>query len=370
MLSINDEREELRQSVRQFLANKSPVSEVRRLMGTPTGYDPGVWAQLTGQLDLAGLIVPEQYGGGGFGYGELVVVLEEMGRALTCAPYFSTVALAANSILMAGDERAKNELLPGIASGAVIATLAVAEEDGNWDIRHPRVEARRSGDGYVLNGQKMYVIDGHIADLIVVVAQIDDGIAFFAVQGDANGLDRESQPTLDATRKQARLTFRDTPARLIGNPQIAGQALQDTLDLAAIALAAEMVGGAERCLEMSVDYAKMRIQFGRPIGSFQAIKHKCADMLLQIESARSAAYYAAEAVTAASDERPALASLAKAYCSEAYYRAAADNIQIHGGIGFTWEHDAHLYFKRAASSKLLLGDSDYHRELLAQRIGI
>src|SRR5262249_48326843 len=247
---------------------------------------------------------------------------------------------------------------------------AVAEQDGNWDIRHPQVEARRSGDDYVLNGQKMYVIDGHIADLIIVVAQTDDGIAFFAAQGDADGLERDLLPTLDATRKQTRLTLRDTPARLIGSQQIARQALADTLDLAAIALAAEMVGGAERCLEMSVDYAKVRIQFGRPIGSFQAIKHKCADMLLQVESAKSAAYYSAWAAAEDNDELPVVASLAKAYCSDAYFHAAAENIQIHGGIGFTWEHNAHLYFKRAKSSEIVLGDATYHRELLAQRNGI
>ena len=368
--SISDEQEELRRSVRQFLADKSPANEVRRLMDTPTGYDPAVWEQLAGQLGLTGLIVPEEYGGSGFGYGELVVVLEEMGRTLVCAPYFSTVALGTNAILAAGDEQARKDLLPGIASGAVIATLAVAEEDGSWDSRDLRLEARRSGDGYVLTGQKMYVIDGHIADLIIVVAQLDGGIAFFAVSGDAHGLDRELLPTLDMTRKQARLAFNGTPARLIGSPERAEQALATTLDLAVIALAAEMVGGAQRCLDMSVDYAKTRVQFGRPIGSFQAIKHKCADMLLEVESARSAAYYAAWAAAAGSDECPAVASLAKAFCSEAYFHAAAENIQIHGGIGFTWEHDAHLYFKRAKSCELLLGDSDYHRELLAQRIGI
>jgi len=368
--SISDEQEELRRSVRQFLAGKSPASEVRRLMETPTGYDPAVWEQMAGQLGLTGLIVPAEYGGSGFGYGELVVVLEEMGRALLCAPYFSTVALGTNAILAAGDEEARKDLLPGIASGTVIATLAVAEEDGSWDSRALRLEARRSGDGYMLTGQKMYVIDGHIADLIIVVAQLDGGIAFFAVPGHADGLDRELLPTLDMTRKQARLAFNDTPARLIGSPNWAEQALADTLDLAVIALAAEMVGGAQRCLDMSVDYAKTRVQFGRPIGSFQAIKHKCADMLLEVESARSAAYYAAWAAAAGSDERPAVASLAKAFCSEAYFHAAAENIQIHGGIGFTWEHDAHLYFKRAKSCELLFGDADHHRELLAQRIGI
>jgi alkylation response protein AidB-like acyl-CoA dehydrogenase len=195
-------------------------------------------------------------------------------------------------------------------------------------------------------------------------------VSLFAVEGDASGLTRTPLSTMDQTRKQARLEFSGTPARLIGGEGAAAGALARTLDLAAVALAAEQVGGAQRCLDMSVEYAKTRIQFGRPIGSFQAIKHKCADMLLEVESAKSAAYYAGWAAAEDSDELPVVASLAKSYCSEAYFHAAAENIQIHGGIGFTWEHDAHLYFKRAKSSELLLGDPSYHRELLAQRIGI
>ncbi len=195
-------------------------------------------------------------------------------------------------------------------------------------------------------------------------------MSLFAVEADAAGLTRTPLATMDQTRKQARLEFSATPARLVGEDGGAGPALSRTLDLAAVALAAEQVGGAQRCLDMAVDYAKTRIQFGRPIGSFQAIKHKCADMLLEVESAKSAAYYAGWAAAEDSEELPVVASLAKSYCSEAYFHAAAENIQIHGGIGFTWEHDAHLYFKRAKSSELLLGDPSYHRELLAQRIGI
>ncbi len=216
----------------------------------------------------------------------------------------------------------------------------------------------------------MFVIDGHVANLIVVAARTPKGVSLFAVQGDAAGLTRTPLPTMDQTRKQARLEFSGTPAVLIGADGGAEAGLAKTLDLAAVALAAEQVGGAQRVLDASVDYAKTRIQFGRPIGSFQAIKHKCADMLLEVESAKSAAYYAAWAAAEDSDELPVVASLAKSYCSEAYFHSAAENIQIHGGIGFTWEHPAHLYFKRAKSSELFLGDPSYHRELLAQRIGI
>ncbi len=369
-LAFSDEQEQLRDAVRRFLADKSPMSEVRRLMNSADGYDTDVWALMAGQLGLLGLTIPEQYGGTGSGPVELTVVLEEMGASLLCAPYFATVVLAANAIMLAGDAEARKELLPHIASGEVIATLALAEDDGQWDLGGVRLQARRVPEGYVLTGHKNYVLDGYAADLIVVVAWTEDRVGFFAVAGGAGGLQRTRLPTLDMTRPQARLEFDETPARLIGDPRLAESALARTLDLAAIALAAEMVGGAQRCLDMSVSYAKTRHQFDRPIGSFQAIKHKCADMLIGIETARTAAYYAGWAAAADSDELPAVASLAKAHCSEAFFHAASENIQIHGGIGFTWEHDAHLYFKRAASSELLLGDPAYHREQLVARIGI
>jgi alkylation response protein AidB-like acyl-CoA dehydrogenase len=301
---------------------------------------------------------------------ELIVVLEEMGRSLLCAPYFATIALAANAILTSGDDAAKKELLPGIATGDTIATLAFTEDNGRWDEGGIATAATRAGDGWTLDGHKMFVLDGNVANLLVVAARTPAGLSLFAVEGDAPGLTRTPLATMDQTRKQARLELAGVPGRLIGADGGASAGLSRTLDLAAVALAAEQVGGAQRCLDMSVEYAKERVQFGRPIGSFQAIKHKCADMLLEVESAKSAAYYAGWAAAESSDELPVVASLAKAYCSDAYFHAAAENIQIHGGIGFTWEHDAHLYFKRAKSSELMLGDPSYHRELLAQRIGI
>jgi len=368
--AFSDEQEELRAAVRRFLAEKSPESEVRRLMDTTEGYDPAVWSQMADQLGLQSLTIPEEFGGSGFTYVELLVVLEEMGAALLCAPFFSSVALAANALLTSGDDEAKKSYLPGIASGETIATLAITEDNGKWDFSGIELAATKKGDGWELNGHKMFVIDGHVANLIVVAARTAAGVSLFAVPGDAPGLTRTPLPTMDQTRKQARLEFSSTPATLIGADGGAEPGLSKTLDLAAVALAAEQVGGAQHVLDASVEYAKTRIQFGRPIGSFQAIKHKCADMLLEVESAKSAAYYAAWAAAEDSDELPVVASLAKSYCSEAYFHAAAENIQIHGGIGFTWEHPAHLYFKRAKSSELLLGDPSYHRELLAQRIGI
>jgi alkylation response protein AidB-like acyl-CoA dehydrogenase len=373
--AFSEEQDQLRDAVRRFLEAKSPSSEVRRLMETTEGYDPAVWNQMANELGLQSIHIPEEFGGQGFTFVELAIVLEEMGRVLLCAPYFSSVVLAADAIMNAGTKEQQGELLPGIASGETIATLAFTEPNGKWDANGIEMVATGSGDSYTLNGTKMFVIDGHTANLVVVAARTEgssgeDGISFFAVEGDAGGLTRTALSTMDQTRKQARLEFENVSARPIGEPGAAWPALSKTLDQAAVGLANEMVGGAQKVLEMSVEYAKVRVQFGRPIGSFQAIKHKCADMLLEVESGKSAAYYAAWAAAEDNEELPVAASLAKAYCSDAYFHSAAENIQIHGGIGFTWEHDAHLYFKRAKSSEILLGDATYHRELLAQRIGI
>ena len=368
--AFSDEQEELRKVVRQFLENKSPETAVREQMDTEQGYDAAVWSQMAEQLGLQGLAIPEEYGGSGYGFIELVVIFEEMGRSLLCAPYFATVALAATTLLQSGDDAAKKAHLPGIASGETIATLAFTEANGKWDESGITATAAKDGDAWTITGEKMFVLDGHVANLILVAAKTDAGTSLFAVEGDASGVTREALPTMDQTRKQAKVTFDGTPATLIGTDGEGWATLEKTLDLAVVALAAEQVGGAQLCLEMAVQYAKDRVQFGRPIGSFQAIKHKCADMLLEVESAKSAAYYAGWCASELNDELPSVASLAKAYCSEAYFHAAAENIQIHGGIGFTWEHPAHLYFKRAKSSELLFGDPTYHRELLAQRIGL
>ena len=373
--AFSDEQEQLRDAVRRFLEAKSPSTEVRRLMDTTDGYDPAVWAQMANELGLQSLHIPEEFGGQGFTFVELAIVLEEMGRVLLCAPYFSTVVLAADAIINAGTDAQKGELLPGIAGGETIAALAFTEPNGKWDASGIEMVAQGSGDSYTLDGTKMFVIDGHLADCIVVAARLEgtsgeEGISLFTVAGDAAGLTRTALATMDQTRKQAKLEFSGVAATPLGTPGEGWAALSKTLDQAAACLANEMVGGAQQVLDMSVEYAKVRVQFGRPIGSFQAIKHKCADMLLEVESGKSAAYYAAWAAAEDNDELPVAASLAKAYCSDAYFHAAAENIQIHGGIGFTWEHDAHLYFKRAKSSEILFGDATYHRELLAQRIGI
>jgi alkylation response protein AidB-like acyl-CoA dehydrogenase len=368
--AFSAEQEELKRTIRRFAEEKSPSNEVRRLMETEQGYDEAVWKQMAQELGLQGLHIPEAYGGQGFSFVELGIVLEETGRALMCAPFFSTVCLGASAILNAGTEDQKRELLPPIASGERIVTLAVAEPSGRWDADGIACEAKQDGKSWTLSGTKSFVLDGHTAHLIVVAARGPKGVGLFLIEADADGLSRKALSTLDATRKQARLELTGVRATPLGEPGDAWPALAKTLDQAAVCLAAEMTGGAQRCLEMAVDYAKNRHQFGKPIGAFQSIKHMCADMYLKVESAKTAAYYG---MWVAADDRPELATvapLAKSWCAEAFFECASANHQVHGGIGFTWEHDAHLYFRRAKSSELLFGDVVYHRDRLAERLGI
>ena len=369
-IQLTEEHEQLRALVSKFLEDRSPEAAVRAQMVSEPGYDAEVWKQLAQELGLVGLVIPEEYGGAGYGFVELAVALEEMGRALLCAPYFSSALLAAHAILLGGDDAVRAELLPGIASGESLVAVALSEPGGGWDPESIALEARGSDGGYRLSGRKTFVIDGHVADVLLVAARAESGLVFLRVAPDAPGLSREPLPTLDLTRKLALLEFADTPATPLGGEGDAAPLLRRLLDLAAAGLAAEQAGGAQRCLEMSTEYAKERVQFGRPIGSFQAIKHRCADMLMRVEAAKSAAYSAAFAAAAGDEDFGATAAMAQAYASDAYFQAAADCIQIHGGVGFTWEHPAHLYFKRAKSSSLLFGDSVYHRDRLATELGL
>jgi alkylation response protein AidB-like acyl-CoA dehydrogenase len=371
--AFSPEQEQLREVMRKFLGQKSPESEVRRLMETPTGYDPAVWKQLAQELDLLGIIIPESYGGSGFGFLELSVILEETGRALLCAPYFSTVVLAANALLASGDVTACETFLPQIAAGDLIATFAIPP--GTPD-DSPGVAASRRDGGYVLDGFADYVIDGHIADLILVPATLDGGssVSLFAVSAvqsrPAPVLRRTLRPSMDATRKIARLEFGHAPAQLIGEPGAGQKTIDAVRAKAAVALASEQVGICQWGLAASVSYAKTRIQFARPIGSFQAVKHKIAEMLVRLESAKAVAYYGAWAAQTDAADLDVIASLAKAECSEAALEVAAETIQVHGGIGFTWEHPAHLYFKRAKSAELFLGTPSYHRELICRALRV
>ena len=367
--SLSDEHDQLRTGLRRFLSEKAGSSEVRRLMATDEGNDPALWTQMSGQLGLQGLPIPEQHGGAGYGPVELGIVLEELGRALLPSPFFATVALAAQALMASDDEAAQARYLPGIADGTTTATLVVGGADGGWNLQRVTTRAELTGDGWTVTGGASFVVDGHTADLLLVVARTHDGLGLFAVAGADSRVARTKLDVLDQTRPLARVELDAAPGLRIGPAGDGAAFLQRALDLAVVALAAEQVGGAQRCLEMAVEYAKVRVQFGRPIGSFQAIKHKCADMLLDIESARSAASHASS-VAGDPEELAIAAALAGAYCSTAYTRVSKENIQIHGGIGYTWEHDAHLYLKRAKSSELLFGAPPEHRVRLAELVGI
>src|SRR6201997_2147362 len=367
ILGVSAEQEELRASVRRFLADRAPLSRVRALMDDGE-TDWAVWEQAGSQLGLQGLAIPEAYGGAGFPFAEQAVVLEEFGAALYGGAYLASAVLAATALLASPDEGARSGLLPDIASGQTVATLAFTEDGGSWDPGAIRLSAVKDGTAWRLGGHKSFVLGGAAAGLILVIATTDAGLSLFVVEGDTEGLSRAALPALDQTRQLARLEFAGVTGRLIGSPGDGAAALDRALDVAAVALDAEQLGGAQRALDMAVAYAKVRQQFGRPIGSFQAIKHRCADLLLEVESLRSAVGYAAPAVAAGSAEVAVLAPLLKAYASEVYSHVAGENIQIHGGIGFTWEHDAHLYLKRAKASELFLGDVSWHRQRLATRI--
>ncbi|GAB3667033.1 acyl-CoA dehydrogenase family protein [Actinocorallia lasiicapitis] len=369
-LVVTEEQAELRTSLRRFFTDQAKSAEVRRLMETAEGHDPAVWTRMGEQLGLQGLAIPEEHGGAGMGLAELAVVLEEMGRTLFPSPFLASAVLAAQALLAADDTAAHADLLPGIADGSTIATVAFCEQEGRWDGADLTTTARREDASWTLDGAKHYVLDGHTAGLLLVFARTGSDVSLFAVDSAAPGVARTLLPTLDQTRKLARVDLTGAPARLIGAEGTGLAVLRRVTDVAAVALAAEQLGAAQRCLELSVDYAKVRVQFGRPIGAFQAIKHKCADLLTLVESARSAVMYAARVADQDPGSLPVAAALAKSYTCDAAFTAAAETIQIHGGIGFTWEHDAHLYFKRAKSAQLLFGTPAAHRARLAAHLGL
>jgi len=375
---LNEEQEALQENARAFLKEYSGPEQIRTAMQSRAGFDSETWRLISQELDWPALHIPEAYGGIGLGHVDLAVLLEATGESLLCAPLFSTVALAANAILEIGSEEQKQSLLRSIAEGDQTATLAFTEASGRWEAGGIEMTATPDGDDFILDGRKNLVVDGHSADRILIVARRPDssgeeGLSVFVVSGDEPGLARKTLPTMDQTRRLTDLDFtgvRVSRDKVLGAPNEAWSGLRRTLDLAAIALAAEQVGGATRCLEMAVEYSKEREQFGRPIGSFQSLKHKCADMFIEVESARSALYYAACIADDGSDDLKTNASLTKAWCSEAYFKCAAESIQIHGGVGFTWEYDPHLHFKRARASEAWLGTPATHRERLAKAIGL
>jgi len=377
-LAFDDAQEELRAQARAFLAEHSGPEQVRAAMASEQGFDAGVWKRLSAELGWTALLAPEACGGLELGPVELVALAEVTGEALLCAPFFSSVCLGTQALLVAGSEEQQRLHLPGIAEGATLATLATLERSGRFDAGGIETVARRSGAGWVLSGAKRYVVDGHCADLVVVPARREgsegpDGVSLFLVPARSPGLERRALPTLDQTRRLAELVLHDVrvpDAALLGEEGRGWPAFERTCDLAALALAAEQVGGAQRCLDLAVAYAKERVQFGRPIGSFQAIAHKCADMMIAVEAARSGVYWAACVAAEGGPELAVACSLAKCTASEAFFRCAAESLQIHGGVGFTWEVEVHLYLKRARATLSLLGDPAWHRERVARHLGL
>jgi len=365
--STTDEQRALRDTVADLLARHSDEAQVRALMATDTGFDPAMWRELAA-MGLTGLLIAEQYGGSGAGPVEMGIAMEEMGRALLVGPFLSTAVLVPSLLAEIGDAAECAAVLPRIAAGDVIATVAFAEDGSARLPATIATSAGAIGDAWHLTGYKHFVLDGQLANLLYVLADTDAGPAVFAVDAGATGLDITPLTTVDPTRKQSRLQFVDTPARLVGRPGAGVEAFTAALDRAAVALASEQAGGARRAVEMATEYAKTRYQFGRAIGSFQAVKHMCADMLLEAESAVSAARFVAGSFAEHAPSRIADLALAQAYCSDSFVSVAADNIQVHGGIGFTWEHPAHLYLRRARSDAQLLGSPSWHRERYLQQI--
>jgi len=365
-----EELELIRSTARQFLEERLGLEKVRELMMSGEGFDPVLWKEMA-ELGWTGLGIPEEHGGSGLSFVEMGVLLEEMGRLLTPGPFFASSVMATSAIreLATPDQQAR--LLPSLASGETIATVAIFEQARNWSPERPATTATRQTDGWMLQGRKRSVLNGADANFLLVTAATDDGVGVFAVDASLDGVAIDRESVLDPTRRQAEIVF-DTvtvgdEARLGAADSSAG--LRRVLAIATIGLAAEQVGGAQACMEMSVDYAKSRYQFGRPIGSYQAIKHRCANMLMNVEHARSVVHHAVRMIDHPA-ELPIAAPLAGSIASAAYVWVAGETIQVHGGIGFTWEHNAHLYLKRAKESSLLFGGPRYQRDLMGRAIGI
>lgn len=379
--AFTEEQQMIRDTADAFLADVSGSDAVRAAMATERGYDPELWQRICSDMYWQAITIPEAQGGMGLGYVELVAVIEQMGRYLLCAPFFSTVCMAVNALLLAGNDEQKNDYLGRVLEGAT-ATLAFTDQQGLWTAEGVQARYRCDGDDFVLDGSYRFVIDGHSADILILAAReegssAEQGISLFVLNAEHEGLLRSWLPSMDQTRRQAEIqvhNLRLPRSALLGEQRQGWPVLEKTLQLASIALAAEQMGGAQQVLDLTVAYTKERVQFGRPVAGFQGVKHQAADMMLNTEVSRSAVYYAAcvadEALQGGSlgAELPEAASVAKAWCSDAYFHNAGAAIQLHGGVGFTWEYDVHLYFKRARSSRLLLGDAAFHREQVARII--
>jgi len=369
-LIFTTQYDDFRKSVRGFLDQESPESRVRAVMSSPEESDTQTWQALQRTYEVARIGVPPEFGGVGPAVLQAAVISEELGRSLACVPFLGSTVLAGTALRASENVGIQRGALPQLAEAESVACLALAEDAGRWDVGKCATVAEPGADGFVIDGSKSFVLDGYQADVVLVVAAMSGRPALFLVDGHASGLSRTLLPTLDQTRKLARLTFSQVPARLVCSGDSTVSAIETAMATSKVMLTLEQVGGAERLLEMSVSYAKLRVQFGRPIGSFQAIKHKCADMLVAVTNARAAAYSVVEELEATGRVSAVRMGAAKAYCSDAYKQVAEATIQVHGGIGFTWEHSAHLYLKRAVASAELFGSAEMHREIVGRELGI
>ena len=376
-IGFSEEQQLLRDTARKFLDAACTTRFVRERMATAEAVTPAFWGQIAEQGWL-GINFAEEDGGAGLGLVDLVVLMEEIGRAVMPGPFLATALLGGAAIREAGSAAQRQEYLPQIAEGGLKATLAAIEPNARWDASGVMMTARPAGGGFALSGTKLFVPDAHLADVIVVAARtrdgstLEDGVSLFLVPQDAAGLSITPMPSIDETRKLCELRLDNVAvpqSALLGMLHQGWPALARVYDGAAVALAAEMCGGAQRVLEMTVDYAKLRVAFGKPIGSYQGVKHKCADMLVEVENAKSLVYYAAWAVDEKQPDAPLAVSMAKAYASDASRKVSNAGIQLHGGIGMTWEHDLHLYMKRAKASEVAFGDATWHRERVAALMG-
>ena len=365
--AFTEEQEAFRDNVKRFAEEKSTSEDVRRLMETEEGYDESTWDILSTELAVTGLIIPEEFGGSGFGATELGIVMEQLGRTLICVPFFSSSVMAASALILNGSENDKNKWLPAIAAGAAKGTLCVSERSGSWDESAIQTTASKNGDQYLLNGEKHFVLDAHVSDFLIVASRLDNRTALFTLDPKDDRVQIKLEQGIDQTRKICTVTMKGAPAQILGPDKPA--ALEEIFDRSIVALSHEMIGGAQQLLDSAIEYTKLRVQFGRSISSFQAIKHRLADLLLEVELAKSACYRAAYEIDKQQNSSEA-ASHAKAQASEAYLNSAIQCIQLHGGVGFTWENDTHLWFKRAKSSEVFLGSPHEHRERMLRASGI
>src|SRR5438874_952002 len=375
---FSEEQEMLRESARKFLAAECPTSFVRKMMEDEAGHSTELWKKLA-ELGWLGLLIPQKLGGMGGSFLDATVILEEMGKALLPGPFLSTVALAGVAIAARGSTAQQKELLPRIADGSLVSSLAFLEDSGRYDASGIALEAKRKGADFVLRGDKRFVFDAAASDWILVAARTapatrskpDHGVSLFLVERSAPGMSIVPLTTVDRTRRQAHVSFDRVavPAkRVLGRLHDGWPSVARALQVATAALCVDTVGVAQRALDLSVQYAKERVQFGQPIGGFQAVKHKCVDMMVAIENARSLSYYAAWAVAERSREASRAVAMAKAYASDMGKNVTGDAIQVHGGVGYTWEHDIHLYYRRALANEATFGSAPLHREAVAQQL--